>query len=239
MGRERTALCQGRWRERARSPGRPAVREVGVGAVSMGAERCAGAGAEGWGRGAAHRARRARPSDAVVVEERRPSPTSRRGRATTPLTPAAAHARSTRPAETGCRPSRSSGDRRPQSSSRTAAASHDAGTGHLGGLLHGHERHGDVRPRSTTSRGSVGATPNARSSENIASSTVTTRRPRRALFGEVVLDNPTSVRDRWRCSQGAGSARWVPTAGEHAPTCTVRLHPSISPMAHGATQFSA
>ena len=87
----------------------------------MGAERCAGAGAEGWGRGAAHRARRARPSDAVVVEERRPSPTSRRGRATTPLTPAAAHARSTRPSEAGCRPSRSSGDRRPQSSSRTAA----------------------------------------------------------------------------------------------------------------------
>ena len=38
----------------------------------MGAERCAGAGAEGWGRGAAHRARRARPSDAVVVEERGP-----------------------------------------------------------------------------------------------------------------------------------------------------------------------
>ena len=181
-------------------------------------------GAEGWGRGAAHRARRARPSDAVVVEERRPSPTSRRGRATTPLTPAAAHARSTRPAEAGSRPSRSSGDRRPQSSSRSEAAGHDTGTGHLEGLLHGHERHGDVRPRSTTSRGSVGATPKARSSENIASSTVTTRRPRRALFGEVVLDNPTSVRDRWRCSQGAGSARWVPTAG----TCP-KLHHSYPP----------
>ena len=145
-----------------------------------------------------------------------------------PLTPAAAHVRSTWPAETGCRPSRSSGDRRTQSSSRTAAADHDAGTGHLGGLLHGHERHGDVRPRSTTSRGSVGATPNARSSENIASSTVTTRRPRRALFGEVVLDNPTSVRDRCRCSRGAGSARWVSAAGEHAPMCTIRPHPSIS-----------
>ena len=113
------------------------------------------------------------------------------------------------------------------------------GTGHLGGLLHGHERHGDVRPRSTTSRGSVGATPNARSSENIASSAVTTRRPRRALFGEVVLDNPTSVRDRWRCSQGAGSARWVPTAGEHAPMCPVRLHPSISPKEHGATHLAS
>ena len=131
MGRERTALCQGRWRERARSPGRPAVREGGVGAVSMGAERCAGAGAEGWGRGAAHRARRARPSDAVVVEERRPSPTSRRGRATTPLTPAAAHARSTRPAESGRRPSWSSGDRRPQSSGRTAAAGHESVLGTL------------------------------------------------------------------------------------------------------------
>ena len=94
----------------------------GARAVSMGAERCAGAGAEGWGRGAAHRARRARPSDAVVVEERRPSPTSRRGRATTPLTPAAAHARSTRPAESGRRPSWSSGDRRPQSSGRNRAA---------------------------------------------------------------------------------------------------------------------
>ena len=75
------------------------------------------------------------------------------------------------------------------------------GTGHLGGLLHGHERHGDVRPRSTTSRGSVGATPNARSSENIASSTVTTRRPRRALFGEVVLDN------RHRFAIAGGAAR--------------------------------
>ena len=94
--------------------------------MSMGAERCAGAGAEGWGRGAAHRARRARPSDAVVVEERRPSPTSRRGRATTPLTPAAAHARSIRPAESSRRPSWSSGDRRPQSSGRTAAAGHES-----------------------------------------------------------------------------------------------------------------
>ena len=103
----------------------------GVGAVSMAAERCAGAGAEGWGRGAAHRARRARPSDAVVVEERRPSPTSRRGRATTPLTPAAAHARSTRPAESGRRPSWSSGDRRPQSSGRTAAAGHESVLGTL------------------------------------------------------------------------------------------------------------
>ena len=60
-----------------------------------------------------------------------PSPTSRRGRATTPLTPAAAHAWLTRPAEAGCRPSRSSGDRRPQSSSRTAAAGHGTVTWHL------------------------------------------------------------------------------------------------------------
>ena len=107
----------------------------------------------------------------------------------------------------------------------------------LGGLVHGLEWHGDVRPRSMTSRGSVGTAPNARRGENIASSKVTIRRPRRALFGEVVLDNPTSVRDRWRCSQGAGSARLVSAAGDQAPICTVRPHPCISPKAHGGTAF--
>jgi hypothetical protein len=107
----------------------------------------------------------------------------------------------------------------------------------LGGLVHGLERHGGVRPRSMTSRGSVGIAPNARRGENIASSKVTIRRPRRALFGEVVLDNPTSVRDRWRCSQGAGSDRSVSAAGDQAPICTVRPHPSISPKAHGGTAF--
>ena len=165
-----------------------------------------------------------------------PSPTSRRGRATTPLTPAAAHAWLTRPAEAGCRPSRSSGD---GGRNRAAALQLPATAPVLGtwSLVHGFERHGDVRPRSTTSRGSVGATPNARSSENIASSTVATRNPRRALFGEVVLDNPTSVRDRWRCSQGAGSARSVSSASDQAPICTGSPHPSISPKAHGGTEL--
>ena len=57
-------------------------------------------------------------------------------------------------------------------------SSQDAGTGHLGDLLHRHERRCNERPLSMTSRGSGGAAPEARGrSENTASSTVTTQPP--------------------------------------------------------------
>ena len=174
----------------------------------------------------------ARPSDAVVVEERGP----RRPRGAGERPPRSLLLQHTRGRHGQPKPAAARAGRPATGGRNRAAALQLPATAPVLGawsLVHGLERHGDVRPRSMTSRGSVGTAPNARRSENIASSKVTIRRPRRALFGEVVLDNPTSVRDRWRCSQGAGSARSVSAASDQAPICTVRSHPSISPRGMG------
>ena len=159
-----------------------------------------------------------------------PSPTSRRGRATTPLTPAAAHAWLTRPAEAGCRPSRSSGD---GGRNRAAALQLPATAPGLGtwSLVHGFERHGDVRPRSTTSRGSVGATPNDREQHghHPAPSVSALRRGG---------SRQPDIGSRSLAVQPGGRGRPLDIdCRRTCPMCTIRPQPSISPTADGATQF--
>ena len=123
----------------------------------------------------------------VDVEERGPSPTSRRRRAACPPTPAAAPALSVPPVEAGCRPSRSFVDRRLQSSGRTAVPATTAGTGHRQGPLDGHKRRADERPHSRSSKGSSWSACDARGTEFLDISMITTCTPQRALFGKLVL----------------------------------------------------
>ena len=173
----------------------------------------------------------------VDVEERGPSPTSRRRRAACPPTPAAAPARSARPDEAGCRPIRSFGDRRLQSSGRTAVPATTAGTGHRQGPLDGHERRADERPHSMSSKGLRRSACDARGTEFLAISMVTTWTPRRALFGELVIHNQASDRDRCWGGQGAGSTLCRSVTGDEGSMWTVRPHQPAAYGMHGTPRF--
>ena len=173
----------------------------------------------------------------VDVEERGPSPTSRRRRAACPPTPAAAPARSAPPAEAGCRPSRSFVARRLQSSGRTAVPATTAGTGHRQGPLDGHERRADERPHSMSSKGSRRSACDARGTEFLAITMVTTWTPRRALFGELVLHNQASDRDRCWGGQGAGPTLCRSATGDEGPMWTVRPHRPAAYGMHEAPRY--
>ena len=136
---------------RAKLGRRVDLRCAGAGAVSAGAERCAGAGAE--------RGEGGRPTERDELDQAR----GRRRRSGPPRPRAQARDRpthsccSTRAIDTADRTKPAAVRARNPAPGRAAAveqlqSSHDAGTGHLVDLLHRHERLGDERPLRTTSK---------------------------------------------------------------------------------------
>ena len=110
-------------------------------------------------------------------------------------------------------------------------------TGHLVGPLDGYQRRADERPHSRSSKGSRWSACDASGTEFLAISMVTTWTPRRALFGELVLDNQPSDRDRCWGGQGAGSTLCRSATGEEGPMWTVRPHRPAAYGMHGAPRF--
>ena len=113
------------------------------------------------------------------------------------------------------------------------------GTGHLVGPLDGHERRADERQHSMSSKGSRMSACDARGTEFLAISMVTTWTPRRALFGELVLHNQASDRDRCWGGQGAGSTLCRSVTGDEGSMWTVRRHQSTSYGRNGTPRSSS
>lgn len=88
-----------------------------------------------------------------------------------------------------------------------------------------------------SSKGSRRSACDARGTEFLAISMVTTWTPRRALFGELVLHNQASDRDRCWGGQGAGSTLCRSATGDEGPVWTVRPHQPISYGRNGTPAF--